>query len=223
MLKINFLIVLKFIFINLKTMEINVIKENDIYDTFFCYIPNFIDDKKIINWLESMNDFLPSNNYNEKIGRYQKWYQKDKEYFCNKWKTKYKKWESFDYEKFLIEIQEKVQEKINSIDRSAYKIKSTNINSCLINKYRNGNDYITAHRDTKISFGEYPTIAGLSLGSERKIIFRRNNDNEIISFNLESGSLFIMGGCSQKNYTHEIPTCNTNEVRYSLTFREFNI
>ena len=203
-------------------MDINIIKENDNYDTFFCYIPNFIEDKKVLSWLESMNDFLPSNNYNEKVGRYQKWYQKDKKYFCDKWVSKYKKWESFEYDNFLLEIQKKVQKKINSLDHDSYKIKPTNINSCLINKYRNGNDYITAHRDTKISFGEYPTIAGLSLGSNRKIIFRSVIDKKKeIVFNLESGSLFIMGGCSQKNYTHEIPTCLSDNVRYSLTFREF--
>jgi len=203
-------------------MEINVIKEDDIYDTFFCYIPNFIDDPNIINWLESMDDFLPSNNYNEKIGRYQKWYQKDKKYFCDKWVSRYKKWESFNYDSTLTDIQNKVQEKVNSINFLSYKISEAEINSCLINKYRNGKDYITAHRDTKISFGEYPTIAGLSIGSNREIIFRRIKDyNNKITFKLESGSLFIMGGCSQKYYTHEIPSCDVNEVRYSLTFRQF--
>ena len=209
---------------NINNMEINVIKENDIYDTFFCYIPNFIDDTNILEWLESMNDFLPSNNYNEKIGRYQKWYQKDKKYFCDKWVSRYSKWESFNYDNTLSSIQEKVQHKINSIDHKFYKIQPLDINSCLINKYRNGNDYITAHRDTKVSFGEYPTIAGLSLGSNREIVFKRTKDNKSkITFKLESGSLFIMGGCSQKYYTHEIPRSDSDYVRYSLTFRQLTI
>ena len=41
------------------------------------------------------------------------------------------------------------------------------------------------------------------------------------SYKLESGSLFIMGGCSQKYFTHEIPVADTDKLRYSLTFREF--
>ena len=34
-------------------------------------------------------------------------------------------------------------------------------------------------------------------------------------------SLFIMAGASQKYFTHEIPKCDSNDTRYSLTFREF--
>lgn len=205
-------------------MEVNVIKENDIYDTFFCYIPNFIDDNIVKKWLENMNDFLPSNNYNDRVGRYQKWYQEQNKYFCSKWTCRYKKWESFSYDSFLLDLQNKVQSKINSIDHKYYKINPLKINSCLINKYRDGKDYITAHRDTKISFGEYPTIAGLSIGSERNIIFKRTiGQKDSFKFKLESGSLFIMGGCSQKYYTHEIPQSDSEKVRYSLTFREFNL
>ena len=103
-----------------------------------------------------------------------------------------------------------------------YGINNPIINSCLINKYRNSKDYISPHRDTNISFGEYPTIAGLSIGSEREIVFKRTDQKgKIFKFKLNSGSLFIMGGCSQKYYTHEIPPVNNENVRYSLTFREF--
>ena len=203
-------------------MEINVIKENDIYDTFFCYIPNFIKEEELMSWLTNMDDFIPSSNYNEEISRYQKWYQKDKKYFCNKWKSRYKKWESFDYDLILKSIQDKVQNKINLLKLDMYGINNPIINSCLINKYRNSKDYISPHRDTNISFGEYPTIAGLSIGSEREIVFKRTDQKEkIFKFKLNSGSLFIMGGCSQKYYTHEIPPVNNKNVRYSLTFREF--
>ena len=41
------------------------------------------------------------------------------------------------------------------------------INSCLVNKYRNGDDSIRPHRDTPDSFGFYPSIIGLSLGSSK--------------------------------------------------------
>ena len=89
--------------------------------------------------------------------------------------------------------------------------------------------------DSIESFGEYPLIVGLSLGSTRKINFRKvlydeNNTKSMkkdrknpvnFSMKLESGSLFIMSGSSQKYFGHEIPKCNDDNIRYSLTFRKF--
>ena len=76
------------------------------------------------------------------------------------------------------------------------------------------------NQDTKLTFGEYPTIIGLSIGNKRNILFRKIQNKEIFNFELESGSLFIMAGSSQKYYTHEIPKNDSKEHRYSLTFRE---
>ena len=105
----------------------------------------------------------------------------------------------------------------------------------MVNKYRDGNDSIKPHRDTPDSFGEYPTISGLSIGGKRKIVFRKI-DYDLKNYNsmkkdktsevdfemeLEDNSLFIMGGASQKYYSHEIPKSESKETRYSLTFREF--
>ena len=115
-------------------------------------------------------------------------------------------------------------------------IKKPNINSVLINRYRSEEDTIKAHRDTPITFGEYPTIVGLSIGDTRKLSVKKliydeenpytfvyDNDKTDMNFDieLENGSLFIMAGASQKHFSHEIPKgsrkCNE---RFSLTFRE---
>ena len=41
-------------------------------------------------------------------------------------------------------------------------------------------------------------------------------------FKLENNSIFIMGGRSQKDYTHRIDKEeDKNNIRYSLTFRMF--
>ena len=48
-------------------------------------------------------------------------------------------------------------------------------NSVLVNYYRDGNDYIKPHRDTSDSFGFYPTIIGLSIGSERNMCIKKIN------------------------------------------------
>ena len=109
------------------------------------------------------------------------------------------------------------------------------INSCLINKSRDGNDSIKPHRDTPYSFGDYPTICGVSFGDTRKLVFKKidfdkKNYNSMktdrksemdFEIKLEDNSLFIMGGASQKYYSHEIPKSDSVKQRYSLTFREF--
>jgi len=198
----------------------------------FYYIPNFIsiDEQNIIkSHLDSMDDFHPCHNYKKYSSRSQKWYHSEMKYFCPKWKYRYKRWESFEYDRFLNQIQVKIQNKIDSLGLTV------NLNSCLLNKYNDGNDYIQPHRDSPDSFGEYPVIIGLSIGSSRNINFKRvkydpNNIKSIklekdsyrnFNYTLESGSIFIMTGSSQKYFVHEIPQSNTEQVRYSFTFREF--
>jgi alkylated DNA repair dioxygenase AlkB len=205
---------------------------NDIASEFY-YIPNFLSKKEqieLLHYLNNMNDFLPCNNFKNNSSRYQKWYQEKMKYFCPKWKKRFQRWKSFKYDDIINNTQKKVQKKIKSLN-----LGDPEFNSCLINKYLNGSDYIKNHRDSKDSFGEYPVIVGISLGSERKINFNKviydkennrsikldQNSNKNFSFSLESGSLFIMSGSSQKYFVHEIPKCDTKDIRYSFTFREF--
>jgi alkylated DNA repair dioxygenase AlkB len=98
-------------------------------------------------------------------------------------------------------------------------VPSIHINSCLVNKYPDGNHSISPHRDSPDSFGTMPTIVILSLGETRTLMFE--NDMEKFSFDLASGSVFIMSGNSQKHYRHSLLKSDTLNCRYSLTFREF--
>ena len=203
----------------------------------FIYVPDVLDTSMqglFLKLLDSQNDFKNNKNYNEdKIIRKQKWYQKNGKYFCEKWKYKYDRWESHDYYEQLIRIQEFIQKFINKMGLDNYGVDTPIINSCLINKYRNGNDYIRPHQDTADTFGKTPTIVGLSLGETRKIVFKHMLFDELtervrpdkdlsknFEINLESGSLFIMAGASQKYFTHEIPKEPDKSLRYSLTFRQ---
>jgi alkylated DNA repair dioxygenase AlkB len=206
--------------------------ENNDENSIFYYIPQFLSKNEQINikkYLNTMNDFHPCHNYQKYSSRSQKWYHNEGKYFCPKWKYRYKRWESFEYDDFLKTIQEKVQRTITNLNFDV------NFNSCLINKYNDGNDYIHSHRDSPDSFGEYPVIVGLSFGSPRKINFTRTtydpnnikslklqkNNYRNFSYTLESGSMFIMAGSSQKYFAHEIPQTNTTNIRYSLTFRQY--
>ena len=201
--------------------------------TYLYYQKNILDKlelEKLKKWLNSKS--FKSGSLNEKeIGRKQLWYQKNHKYFCSKWKYKYDRWKSESYDNYLLDLESKINNIVNVICEKN-NLKQLNINSCLINKYRNGNDSIKPHKDNIDSFGEYPIIIGLSVGESRDLIFRKilnhesnslkNDDNyDPLTFKLEDNSLFIMAGASQKYFTHEVPKNDSPNTRYSLTFREF--
>ena len=207
--------------------------------TFICYYPNFlncIEKNKLNKWLQEKEYKEGKSISGKEIPRLQLWYQQKNKYFCELWKYRYDRWQSHDYDELLYSIQDKVNILTNQlINEYCPFIAKPKINSCLVNKYRSGNDSIKPHRDTPDSFGEYPTIVGLSIGGKRKIVFKkidfdRKNYNSMkvdrtsaldFEMELEDNSLFIMGGASQKYYSHEIPKSDSNDTRYSLTFREF--
>lgn len=184
---------------------------------------------KLLNIFSEMNDFVQD----EQVPRTQKWYDVNNRYFCEQWKKRYPRWESFKYTNDVIKLQNYIQQFINTnLSNDLY---SPVINSCLINKYRNGNDSISAHRDTNIAFGPTPTIVNLSIGETRSIIFKRikydeNNlkkiqldplkQHENFEIQLKSGSIMIMGGETQKYFSHEIAKDDSTNCRYSFTFRE---
>jgi alkylated DNA repair dioxygenase AlkB len=209
-------------------MITNIVSEYNDTPSIFHYIPNFInknEQQNLMNYLENTKDFIPSIKYNDGISRLQKWYQVDKKYFCPLWKERYPHWTSFEIDETVNYHIKNMQTFINEFTSSNQidNFQTPNINSCLINKYPHGENFIAPHRDSLISFGDKPTIIGLSLGHTRKINFIRNDKSKVndFSFELESGSLFIMAGSSQKYYQHSIPKEYCDNVRYSLTFREF--
>ena len=216
------------------------INELDGSTSIFYYIPNFINQAEtedLYNHLETMSDF--HNNYNyykDKIIRRQKWFQKDKRYFCEEWKNRYDRWKAYAYTPELSDFQDMVVNRLKELQLAQIGIPIPNINSCLVNMYKDGSHRVRHHRDTDKAFGPSPTIIGISLGTTRVIEFKRvlyNGSNKCLSkkdkttqymnfkMKLESGSMFIMAGSSQKYWTHGISADNTVvDRRYSLTMRE---
>ena len=185
----------------------------------FIYLDNILysdELTKLEQYLDTLEFRSGKLGKSKEIPRQQLWFHQNQKYFCDEWKCKYPRWESNTYSSFLIDIQNKINDITNK-----YVSEEIIFNSCLINKYRDGTDSIKPHRDTPISFGEYPIISGLSLKSSRKIVIRPiEEDIEQIEFELAPNSLFIMAGASQKYFTHEIPKNNSKLERYSLTFRK---
>ena len=191
---------------------------------------NDFDKKMITRYLNNMDDFKcnPKCSDESKAGRLQKWYQEDGKYFCPLWKIQHNWWKSFEYDSNLSYFQNIIQDKLSKLN---YNV---DINSCLINKYRDGNDYIAPHRDSKLSFGDSPVIAVLSIGQSRTLRFtkvennyrnkaltRKDKENVIIDYELEDNSIFIMSGDSQTCYSHQLLKDDSKKERYSLTFRNF--
>jgi len=114
-----------------------------------------------------------------------------------------------DWTKDLIMIREKI-----------YKDLNIDFNSVLINYYRDGKDSMGWHADDEKELGPSPTIASISFGSERDLVFRNKISKEIISIPQTHGCLILIDGKTQKNWQHSIK--KTRKVigpRINLTFR----
>ena len=193
--------------------------DNDI-PTILYYQDNVLSDDELL-FLYDLN--YKEGNYDKeeksvKVSRQQLWFQTENKYFCPIWKKRLNRWEASPYPNELVSVQNKVEDLINN--KLLYLFNSRlKLNSCLINYYESGSNFIPPHKDSSISFGEYPTIICISHGDERTM--RIKNEKESYDFNLKSNSIFIMAGSSQKYYTHEILKNTSLNPRYSLTFRNY--
>jgi alkylated DNA repair dioxygenase AlkB len=185
------------------------------------YFDNFlIDDTKeiLLNWLNNIEFKIGINNDNSIIKRKQLWYQKNQKPFNELWK-KYDRWCSEPiYNNHLINLENIIKLLFvkNNINIDI------NINSCLINKYENGKDFIKYHQDSSKAFGKNHYIIIFSLGENRLIRFRNiNNKNNTFDINLKSNSLILIYPNININYEHSIIKDESENPRFSLTFREF--
>lgn len=168
----------------------------------------------IIEWLENKEYKKGINNDGSIIKREQLWFQKEQLPFNKKW-ARFDRWRSEKiYEKILYDIE-------NYINIKNYGIE-LNINSCLINKYKDGNDFIQFHNDSYEAFGENHYIILLSFGETRTLRFRDKLDNNnYFDKILKDNSLLIVQPQINIKYEHSILKDNTKNTRYSLTFRKY--
>lgn len=206
-----------------------IIQETDTEHSVILYIENVFskEDLSLLeNWLVQNSAFMNQPTMNRK----QIWYQRDKAYFCKDWIKRFTRWESKEYDKLLDYFEQKIQTFVNDIclELTYPCVQIPTINSCLVNKYSDENDFISPHQDTPLSFGKYPTIIGLSVGDSRTLKLKRivnsktKPTNNHIMIELNHGSIFILAGSTNHYFTHEIEkTKERKQTRYSLTFREY--
>ena len=99
----------------------------------------------------------------------------------------------------------------------------TNFNGILVNKYINGEKYLSAHSDDEKGLDKNnKMVAGLCYGSGiRKFRIRDKISKKIVlDYDHQPNTLIVMMGEFQKEFTHEIPIQKTvEEERISITFR----
>lgn len=107
----------------------------------------------------------------------------------------------------------------------------SDFNSILINKYKDGRDYISAHSDDEKTIDQRYGVVSISTGSSRIFRIRDKSTKQIVA-DIRTRSDVILQMCAklpdgssfQRKYTHEVPADKAiTEARYSLTFRKFNI
>ena len=93
-------------------------------------------------------------------------------------------------------------------------------NSVLANYYRDGQDSMGWHADDEKELGKNPTIAALSFGGERDLVFKNILSKETLAIPQLSGALIIIDGQTQQYWQHSIKkTKKFISPRINLTFR----
>ena len=106
------------------------------------------------------------------------------------------------------------------IRKKIYEELKIDFNSVLANYYRDGKDSMGWHSDDEKELGPDPTIASISFGSERDLVFRNKITKETLAIPQTNGCLILIDGKTQKNWQHSIK--KTQKVigpRINLTFR----
>lgn len=99
-------------------------------------------------------------------------------------------------------------------------------NGALVNWYMNGNDSISAHSDAEDALVPDMPIYSFSFGATRDFVIRTKKGfaPRTERFTLTHGTIVVMGGEMQKEYTHEVPkTKHQVGCRINVTVRAFRV
>jgi alkylated DNA repair dioxygenase AlkB len=96
-------------------------------------------------------------------------------------------------------------------------------NACLLNLYHNGAEGMAYHSDNEKQLNKNCGIASVSLGANRKFLFKNKISKQTVGLVLQHGSLLLMHPPTQQFWNHRLPLSTVvNEPRISLTFRQMN-
>jgi alkylated DNA repair dioxygenase AlkB len=100
------------------------------------------------------------------------------------------------------------------------RLTGVSYNSCLLNLYHNGEEGMAWHSDDEKELVPGGAIASLSLGAERRFLFRHRETKQTVEMLLAPGSLLVMKGTTQDRWLHSLPKMKkVLKPRINLTFR----
>ena len=122
-----------------------------------------------------------------------------------------------------ISISRPMTDQLTTLLNVVNKLYNTDFNGILVNRYKTGLDYISAHSDDETGLDNSGVIA-ISYGAKRIFRIRDKKTKKIVKdIPLESYSIIHMGGDFQKEFTHEVPVQKkVLDERISFTFRKHN-
>ena len=93
-----------------------------------------------------------------------------------------------------------------SIRKEVERVADAKFNSVLLNYYRDHNDSMGFHSDDEPELGPRSAIASVSFGERRTFILKHKSKKELkpVKLLLDSGSLLLMKGDTQRNWKHGI-------------------
>lgn len=109
---------------------------------------------------------------------------------------------------------------LKELKKICEKATGETFNSCLLNLYHSGGEGMAYHSDAEKDLKKNGAIASLSLGAERKFMFKHKSTGEKVELLLEHGSLLVMKDETQSFWLHRLPqTKKISTPRINLTFR----
>ncbi|WJG09009.1 alpha-ketoglutarate-dependent dioxygenase AlkB [Aliiglaciecola sp. LCG003] len=182
-------------------------------DAFIRYWPSFIDSaqalrlyQKLRDSLSWQQDFIRMYGKQVKIPRLQSWYgDEDAHYRYSGLSMQPQPWTG-ELRDLRLQVEQACDAQFNSV---------------LANWYRDGQDSMGWHADDEAELGKHPLIASVTLGQTRDFDFRHKQSGKKVRIPLLSGSLLVMGGCTQEFWQHGISKgAGALDGRINLTFRK---
>ena len=180
-----------------QTKSVNLIKYELRDNTTILFCENFIDcesSKKLFEELSELDyeqPILHMYGKDIKIPRLQAWYANHG--ITNRQARLYQKQQANEWSGYIKIVKEHLE-----------KCLECEFNYCLVNYYRDGNDYISYHSDDEAFDNDKNIIASISLGETRNFVLKHNDKTEKYNFMLSNGSLIVMKDDTQKYWKHTI-------------------
>lgn len=212
--------------------KIHLFHEVNGMDSVFIHIPRMLQGSldlydELSRIPETGTNWASGTSFGNKIPRLIRWHSNN----GLPYKFAGKKWPSMPYTKKLMKLQRELPEKLEKklegiLFPESIRFRWNELNSVLVNKYRNFNDSISKHADDEKEFGPRPTIVSVNLGASRTFEVQRFTEKvrkrewdkrqmqwvpnsewkqKKLSFELDHGDVLIMAGSVQDFWVHGVP------------------